>query len=85
MSNTSFYFRHTFLLSACSSQSHTTCLSLMSHQQVNNKCSRIKRCCRRWLIYALCIFYYVLSEATTTFLESFTNSTGFFSLPDNLC
>ena len=33
MCNTSFHFRHTFLLSACSSQSHaTSSLRLMSHQ-----------------------------------------------------
>ena len=35
---------YTFLLSACSSQSHaTSCLSLMSHHRVNNKCNRVKR------------------------------------------
>ena len=44
MSNTSFRFRHTFLLSACSSQGRTTsCSSLMSYHQVNNKCNKVKR------------------------------------------
>ena len=39
-----FLFWHMFLLSACSSQSHaTSCLSLMSHHRVNNKCNRVKR------------------------------------------
>ena len=38
MSNMSFRFKYTFLLSACSSQSHaTSCLSLMFHNRVNNK------------------------------------------------
>ena len=53
MSNTSFHFRHMFLLSACSSQSHATCLSLMSHYEINNKCNWVKEWHWRWLIYAL--------------------------------
>ena len=44
-----------FLLSAHSSQSHTTsCLGLMSHHRVNNKCNRVNGWGWRWLIYALC-------------------------------
>ena len=57
MSNTSFRFKHIFLLSAHSSQCHATlCASLMSHHRVNNKCNRVKG--QRWrrLIYALRIF-----------------------------
>ena len=43
-----------FLLSAHSSQSHTTsCLGLMSHHRVNNKCNRVNGWGWRWLIYAL--------------------------------
>ena len=43
LSNTSFSFRHTFLLSARSSQSHaTSCSSFMSHHWDNNKCNRVK-------------------------------------------
>ena len=54
MINTSFHSRHMFLLSALSSQSHTiSCLVLMSHHQVNNKCNRVKEWCWRWVIYAL--------------------------------
>ena len=78
-----FPFRQTSLLSARSSQSHVTLWSsLMFHHQFNNKCNRVKGRRWRWLIYALpyVIFYYeicyVFSEATTTALESFTNSTG---------
>ena len=57
ISNTSFCFRHTFLLSACSSPSHAkSCLSLMSHHQVNNKCNSVEGRRWRWLIYALRIF-----------------------------
>ena len=49
-----FYFSHKFLLFARSYQSHiTSCLSLMSHHQVNNKCYRVKGRHWRWLIYAL--------------------------------
>ena len=66
-SNTLFCFGHTFLLSACSSESHaTSCLSPMSHHWDNNKCNRVKA--QHWS--------YVLSESTNTVLESFTNSTG---------
>ena len=81
MSNTYFRFRHTFLLSVHSSQSHATwCLNLMSHHWINNKCNRVKGWRWRWLIYALCNFYFVIicsvfPEVTTTVLESFTNST----------
>ena len=47
-----FSFRLTFLLSACSSQSHaTSCLSLMFHNRVNNKRNRVKERRWRWLIY----------------------------------
>ena len=61
MSNTSFHFRHTFLLSAHFSPSHViSCSSLMSHHQVNNKCNNSnnnsKRMGLRFLIYALCNF-----------------------------
>ena len=57
LSNTSFSFRHTFLLSARSSQSHaTSCSSFMSHHWDNNKCNRVKGQHWRWLIYALCNF-----------------------------
>ena len=43
-----------FLLSARSSQIHaTSCLSLMSHHWVNNKCNRVKWQHWRLLIYAL--------------------------------
>ena len=46
MIDTSFRFRHTFLLSARSSQSHTTsCSSLMSHYWVTSKCDRVKGRC----------------------------------------
>ena len=39
-----FSFWHTFLMSACATQSYaTSCMSLMSHHQVNNKCNRVKR------------------------------------------
>ena len=39
-----FLFRYTFLLSACSSQSHTrSCLSLMSHHRINSNCNTVKR------------------------------------------
>ena len=81
MSNTSFHFRHMFLLSACSSQSHATCWSLMSHYEINNKCNRVKKQHWRWLIMHYIIFCYLItcymfSEATTIVLESFTNSTG---------
>ena len=81
MSNMSFRFKYTFLLSACSSQSHaTSCLSLMFHNRVNNKRNRVKGRRWRWLIYVPHNFYdvitcYVFSEATNTVLESFTNST----------
>ena len=52
MSNMSFRFKYTFLLSACSSQSHaTSCLSLMFHNRVNNKRNRVKERRWRWLIY----------------------------------
>ena len=48
MSNTSFRFRHLFLLSAHSSQSHfISCLTLMTHHQVNNKCNILKGQCWR--------------------------------------
>ena len=51
MCNTYFHFRHRFLLLACYSQSHaTSCSSLMSHHQVNNKCNRVKEQHWRWLI-----------------------------------
>ena len=53
MSNTSFCFWHMFLLSPCSSQSHTTCFSLMSNNRVNNKYYRVKGQLWRLLIYAL--------------------------------
>ena len=57
MSNTSFRFRHMFLLSFHSSKSHTTsCSSLMSHHQVNNKCNRVMGQGWRWLLYALSNF-----------------------------
>ena len=53
MSNSSFRFTHTFLLSAGYSQSHATwCSSLMFHHRVNNKCNRVKGWRWRWLIYA---------------------------------
>ena len=53
----------------------------MSNHRVNNKCNRVKRQHWRWLIYTLRNFYYIIicsvfSEATTTVLESFINSTG---------
>ena len=48
-----FYFRHMFLLFACSFQSHATCWSFVSYYRVNNKCNRIKWPRWRWLIYAL--------------------------------
>ena len=56
-------------------------LSLIPHHRVNNKCNRAKGWCWRQLIYVLHDFFYVtihymFSEATTTVLESFTNSTG---------
>ena len=81
MSNTSFCFRRKFLLSAHTSQIHaTSCLSLISHHQVNNKCNRVKGQHWRWLTSAYVIFYYIIcfvfSEATTNVLESITNSTG---------
>ena len=82
MSDTSVNLRHTFLLSARSSQSHaTSCSNLMSYCWVNNKCNRVKRQHWRWLIHALCNFSLCnnmlrVSEATTTVLESFRNSTG---------
>ena len=78
MCNTSFHFKHLFLLPACSSQSHaTSCSSLMSYHRVNNKCNRVKGRHWRWLIYALCYFLWLnMSHVTTTVLEIFTNSTG---------
>ena len=95
MSNTSFCFRHTSLLSTRSSQSHNKCTSLMSHHWVNNNCNKVKGQHWRWLIFALHDF------RPTTVLESFTNSTEntcdgvffsfrfisclFFSIPDNWC
>ena len=50
-----FHFRHTFLLSAHSSQSHMPhhAVGLMSHHWVNNKCNRVKGWHWRWLIFAL--------------------------------
>ena len=52
--NTSFHFRHVFLLPAHSSQSRTTlCCSLMSHHRVNNKCNIVRGWHWRYLIYAL--------------------------------
>ena len=40
---TYFCLRHRFLLTVPSSQSHaTSCLSLLSHHQVNNKCNKCK-------------------------------------------
>ena len=47
--------------------------------RINNKCNRVKGWRWRWLMYALNNFYCVIicclfSEATTTVLESFTNS-----------
>ena len=59
----------------------TSCSSLMSHYRANNQCDRVKGWHWRWLIYTPHIFYYVItcymfSEATTSVLESFTNSTG---------
>ena len=89
------HFRHTFLLSAHFSPSHvTSCSSLMSDHQVNNKCNNSnnnsKRMGLRFLIYALCNFLLrnmLHIFRRTTVLESFTNSTGkqlcwslFFSL-----
>ena len=78
MSNTSFHFRHKFLMSACSSQiPAASCLSIMSHHQINNKCNRVKRTLLKMAKFMSCvIFYYfitcyVFSEATTTVLESF--------------
>ena len=63
LSNTSFWFRHKFLLSAHSSQSHTTsCSSLMSHHRVNNKCNRGQHW--RWLIYALALRNFLLHNVT---------------------
>ena len=60
MNNTSFGSRHKFLLSAHSSQSHTTsCSSLMFLHWVNNKCNRVKGRCWIQLVYALHIFYYI--------------------------
>ena len=54
MSNTSFHFKHMFLLSAFSFQSHaTSCSSIMSHYRFNNKRNRVKGQCWRWLIYTL--------------------------------
>ena len=45
------------MLPACSSQSHiTSCLSLMSHYWVNNKCNSLKQQPWRCLIYNLCNF-----------------------------
>ena len=68
MSNTSFCFRHRFLLSAHSSQSHaTSCLSLMFHHWVNNKCNRVKGRHWRWLIYAL---RYLISKNMLHFFRS---------------
>ena len=80
MINTSFHFRQTFLLSARSSQSHTTsCSSLMSHHQVNYKCNRVKGQHWRWLIYELSNFLLgnvICFQKQPPNLESFTNSTG---------
>ena len=80
MINTSFRFRQTFLLSARSSQSHTTsCSSLMSHHQVNYKCNRVKGQHWRWLIYELSNFLLgnvICFQKQPPNLESFTNSTG---------
>ena len=56
----------------------------MSHHQVNNKCNRVKRMALK-MAYALLDFSLhnnvflcnnMFSEATTTVLESFANSTG---------
>ena len=87
MGNTFFQFRHTFLLSANAPQSHAkSCLSLMSHHQVNNKCNNSNNNKRTALKVAnLCpmyffIFCYVFSEATTTVLESFTKSLFFLKM-----
>ena len=80
MNSTSFPFRHILLLCANFSQSHaTSCLSRMSHHWVNSKCNRAKGQHWRWLIYAHVTYYviicYMFSEATTTVLEGFRNST----------
>ena len=57
MNNTSFRFRHTFLLTARSSQSRATSCSIpMSDYRVNSKCNRVKGQRSRWLIYALLNF-----------------------------
>ena len=68
LSNTSFCFEPKFLLSAHSSQSHTTsCSSLMSHHWVNNKCNRVKGQHWRWLIYALALRNFLLHNNVTCF------------------
>ena len=78
LTNTSFCFRHTLLLSTRFSQSYAPSYSsLMPHHWVNDKCNGVKGSYWRWLIFALCNFYYIIicyvfSEATTTVLESFT-------------
>ena len=54
ISNTTLHFRHSFLLSASSSQNQVTSYSsLLSHHQVNNKCNRVKGQHWRLLIYIL--------------------------------
>ena len=54
MSNTAFRFRHNFLLSAWSSQSHApSWSSLTSRHRVNNTCNRVKGQRWRLLIYAI--------------------------------
>ena len=56
-----FSFWHMFLLSACSCQSQTTsCLSLMSHHQVNNNCNRVKSTVLKMAIMPYVIFYYLM-------------------------
>ena len=66
MSNTSFHFRHSFLLSAHSSQSHTTSyLSLMPHDWVNNKCKWSKRLTLKMANYAINNF--LLPNSVTSF------------------
>ena len=80
MRNTSFRFRHMFLLPAPSSQSHaTSCSSLMSQTiNVNNIWNRVKGPHCGWLIYALSNF--VLHNMLSVFRSNHHCSWGFHEL-----
>ena len=70
-----FYFRHMFLLFACSFQSHATCSSLISYYRVSNKCNRIRTALK---MANLCTTYFSLRNNILRVFRSNHHCSGKF-------